>query len=107
MRMSEVELEEKASARFVRHRILHEWRDDIEVLEVTERRRRLIGRKQILVEIGCSSPIAFEQARISLAAVVENDASDWDVPRSAPEEHSKLPFRIRLIEPRPEKALTE
>ncbi len=96
---------DELTRRFVRHHILHEWRDDIEVLDVIERRKGRIGRKQTLVEIGCTTPIAFEQARISLGAVVQNDASDWETP--SPEGDSKLPFRIRLIEPKPEKALTE
>ncbi len=99
--MSEVEPQERETSGFVERRIQRDWRNEIEVLGVTTRRRRLIGKKHVLVEIGCRSEIACEQARISLAGVVANDASDW---RSHWEvvEGSKLPFRLRLVDPRPE-----
>jgi hypothetical protein len=67
---------------------------------VTTRRKRRIGRKQTLVEIGCRSVTAYEQARISLASFVANDASDWDEPQVVKDE--ELPFRLDLIEPKPE-----
>jgi len=100
--MSEGGLEEDDTSGFVRRRILREWRDDIEVIAVTTRRKRLVGKKQILVEIGCRSRIACEQARISLAGFVAHDASDWDASHWEVIEDSRLPFRIRLIEPNPD-----
>lgn len=100
--MSQAELQENATSGFVRRRILRDWRDDIEVIAVVTRRKMLLGRKQTLVEIGCRSPIACEQARISLAGFVANDASDWDTSHWKVVEESELPFRIRLVEPKPE-----
>lgn len=98
--MSPVELQEKETYGFVRRRILRVWRSDIKVLDVTTRRRRLIGKKQTLVEIGCRSPIACEQARLSLAGFVENDPDDWEVSHWDVVKGDDLPFRLELIEPK-------
>lgn len=81
---------------FVRRRILRDWDDDIEVLDVFRVKER------VHVEIGCSSPIACEQARISLAGFVANDRADWDAAQWKVVKGDELPFRIRLIEPKPE-----
>jgi len=98
--MSATELQENATVGFLHRRILRDWRNDIKVLEVTTHRKMLIGRKQTRVEIGCRSVTACEQARISLAGFVANDASDWDEPQEVRGE--ELPFRLDLIEPKPE-----
>jgi hypothetical protein len=86
---------------FVNQRIRWDWHDDIEVVKVFERRQSLF-KKKTLVEIACSSRIACEQARISLAAFVANDASDWADHWRVDAEDKAHPFRLQLIEPKPE-----
>jgi hypothetical protein len=95
-------LDQKETSSFVRRRIVRDWREDIKVFDVTTRRRRLIGKKQTVVEIGCRSPIACEQARLSLAGFVENDRRDWEVSHWRVIKGDDLPFRIELIDPRPD-----
>jgi hypothetical protein len=97
----------KKIERSVTRRIRRDWRRDIEIIEVTvtERREQKRLGKTTRVEIGCSSYIACEQARISLAPFVANDASDWDADRWRVVEgdaHPGLPFRLELIEPQPD-----
>lgn len=98
--MSVAELQETSG--FVKRRIVRGWRDDIKVVKVTTRRRGLTRKRQTLVEIACRSPIACEQARLSLGGFVANDPADWEASRWEIVEGSELPIRIRLIEPRPD-----
>lgn len=87
--------------RFVRRRIRRDWRGDIEVLAVNSRREGLL-RKKVHVLIGCNSYLACEQARISLAAFVANQASDWEARHWKVVEGADHPLRLELIEPKPE-----
>jgi hypothetical protein len=89
--------------RFVQRRIRWDWHDDIDVIRVEERRERFF--KKTVVVIGCRSQIACEQARISLAAFVANDASDWEASHwrfVKDQDRPDLPFRLDLIEPKPD-----
>lgn len=95
-------LEPQQTCGFVQRRIVRNWREDIKIFDVITRRHGLTRRKQTLVEIGCRSPIACEQARLSLAGYVANDPSDWKVSHWDVVEGSELPFRLQLIEPKPD-----
>ena len=97
-----MDTQEKLSTEFVQHRIRRDWRGDIEVLRTVRRRKLTVfGKRQVLVQIGCRSQIACEQARISLAAYVQNNASDWEAPHLAEGGDSDHPFKLWLIQPTP------
>jgi hypothetical protein len=98
--MSVAELQEISG--FVQRRIVRGWRDDIKIVDVTTRRRGLVRRKQTLVEIGCRSRIACEQARLSLAEFAANHPDDWEVSHWDIVDGAELPFRMRLVEPGPD-----
>jgi hypothetical protein len=55
----------------VARRIRRDWRNDIQVVGSGHEKGRA------WVDIICRSPIAREQARLSLEAFVKNDRSDW------------------------------
>jgi len=97
-----LDTQEKFSTEFVQRRIRRDWRGDIEVLRTTRRRKpAVIGKRQVLVQIGCRSQIACEQARITLAAYVKNAASDWETGHLAEAGDRDHPFKLWLIQPTP------
>jgi hypothetical protein len=73
-------------------RIRRDWRDDIVVIDKGEE-----GGFD-WVEIGCSSRVACEQARISLASFVRNDREDW-YSGWVFVEGAARPYRLRLVDP--------
>lgn len=90
--MPVIDVDSLTPTQFVERRIRRDWRGDILVIDSGEDDGGLSW-----VEIASASPIACEQARISLASFVRNERDDWlDWPTHEDSEH---PFRLRLIDP--------
>lgn len=90
--MTVLNAESLTPADVVWRRIRRDWRDDIVVIGE--------GEEDGLdwVDIGCSSQVACEQARISLASFVRNDRDDWHGGWDFVESDSR-PYRLRLVDP--------
>jgi hypothetical protein len=81
----------------VKRRIRRDWREEIVVIDegVIEGGER---SGESWVQIGCTSWIACEQARISLASFVRNDAEDWSTGWEILSDGQHR-YRLRLVDP--------
>lgn len=89
--MPVIDVDSLTPTQFVERRIRRDWRADILVVDA--------GEEDGLswVEIASASPIACEQARISLASFVRNEREDWLA--WSQEDDPDHPFRLRLLDP--------